>query len=258
MILKQLLLFLTFVAILHASVTPLSPSSTNILSQFSLCPPNSNCCDSNTINVHGSATIQGTPDQAIIQASLSFNADTADQAIKKLTNGVNRIINILNGSGITADNYQNSNFNIYPNTSWANGVSTVVGQIASQSLKITIPTIAKDGSNIAKLIDSLATVNGIVINGLSFDITNKTSVYQQARQKAFQNAQSKAQDYAVGLNLSLGKLLNLIDNFSSAPVVTPRSVVMASAMKFNGAAETSINVGTISISYDLDAVYSFS
>ncbi len=64
MFFRQFLLSLALAALLQAQVVPSPP---NILSQLSLCAPNS-CCDSNTIQVSGSATIQGTPDQAIIEA----------------------------------------------------------------------------------------------------------------------------------------------------------------------------------------------
>lgn len=71
--------------------------------------------------------------------------------------------------------------NVYPNTSWINGVSTVYGQIANQYIKIDIPQIDSNGANIGKLIDDLATVNGIILNGLSFDVKNKTSLFYKAR-----------------------------------------------------------------------------
>ena len=64
--------------------------------------------------------------------------------------------------------------NVYPNTSWNHGVSTTHGQIANQNIRIEIPQIDADGSNIGKLIDEIATVNGITLNGISFDIRNKT------------------------------------------------------------------------------------
>ena len=121
----------------------------------------------------------------------------------KLSNLVNSIIAVLTTNRLTSDNYATSSFSLYPNPSYANGVSIVVSQIVSQNFLITKPSITKDGSNIGKLIDSLATVNGILLRELSFDIKDKTSVYQKARQQPYQNAQSKARDYAIALQLGL-------------------------------------------------------
>jgi uncharacterized protein YggE len=245
---KHLISLLFTLIIIHSQITTSAP---NILSQLSACPTN-NCCDANTITVQGSATIQATPDQASIQASLSVNADTSAQAISRLTTSVNRIISILTSNQLTADNYQTSSFSVYPNTSYANGVAKVVGQIASQSFQINIPSVSSDGSNIGRLIDSLAVVNGIVINGLSFDVKNKTSAFQRARQLAYQNAQRKAQDYAAGLQLSLGQLRYVVDSVSSAPVVSPANLPIAMAMKVSDdRVATSVNVGTVPINYNL-------
>jgi uncharacterized protein YggE len=162
------------------------------------------------------------------------------------------VISILNANGLTPANYQSNSFSVYPNTSYVNGNSQVIGQIASQSFQITIPNISANGSNIGKLIDSLAAVNGIVVNGLSFALSNQTSANTQARQLAFQNAQSKAQDYAGALQLSLGLLVNVVDTYSTPAVVTNGPMVMAMAMaKSPVSTPTTVNVGTIGVSYSL-------
>lgn len=250
---KQLLLSLAFI---YAANSQILSSIPNIFSPLSYCLPSSNCCDTNTISAHGSATIQATPDTATLQASISINADTAALAIRQLSAAVARIVAILKNNGLTEDNYQTSSFSIYPNTSYSDGQSSVVGQIATQSFQITIPSIARDGSNISRLIDSLAAVNGIVLNGLSFDVSNKTALYQQLRQQAYQNAQSKAQDYSVALQLCLGQLLSLTDSLSIAPVVSAAEPMLIGKAS-NSLAPTAVNVGTIPLSYDLDAIFAF-
>ena len=85
---------------------------------------------------------------------------------------------IVEENGLDESNYELLNFNVYANTSYKNGVSTVLGQIASQTFEITIPTISSDGSNIGKLIDDLANINGIILNGLSFDLSDKTAAFE--------------------------------------------------------------------------------
>ena len=142
----------------------------------------SQCCDYKTISTAGSSQIQANPDQAILQASISQNGETVAQAIDNLATAVNSIIAVLNSSGLTTDDYYSTSFSVYPNTSYINGTSVVVGQIANQAFQITLPIVNSNGSNIGQLIDSLATVNGIVISSLSFDIRNKTDVYILARQ----------------------------------------------------------------------------
>lgn len=250
MIHTQLFFLLTALAAVHSQITTNTPLVPNILSQLNQC--NNNCCDDNTITVQGSSTVQAVPDQATIEASLSVNADTAAQAITKLSSSVKRILSILASNQLSAENYETSSFSVYPNTSYASGGAKVVGQIATQSFRINFPYVATDGSNIARLIDSLAAVNGITLNGLIFDLKNKTSSFQKARQLAYQNAQSKAKDYAVGLQISLGQVLNVVDSQSSVPVVTPLNVPVAMALRSSAdRVATSVNVGTVAINYSL-------
>lgn len=182
---------------------------------------NQPCCSAQTITVYGTATIQANPDTATLSAQITVNGNTVAQAIAQLSTQASAVISILTANGLNSSNYQVSSLNVYPNTSYSNGVSTVLGQIASESFTITIPNVTPNGSNIGTLIDCLATVNGIILNGLSFSLSNQTSVLAQARSNAYTNAQNKALDYSVSLSLSLGQLVTVIDSYSSAPVATP-------------------------------------
>lgn len=96
---KHLLLCLAIACAVNSQILSSLP---NIISPLSYYPsPSSSCCDANTISAHGSATIQATPDTALIQATISVNANTADLAIRQLTSAVLRIISILKNNGLT-------------------------------------------------------------------------------------------------------------------------------------------------------------
>lgn len=137
-------------------------------------------------------------------------------------------------------------------------MSSINGQIASQSFDVILPFVSGDGSAIGKLIDDLATVNGVTINNLSFDIKNKTAAYAKGRTLAFQDAKAKAEDYAAALFLRIGRVVHVADSFSSVPVVTPGPVLMAMQVADTKVASTNIEIGTIPISYNVEVVYSFS
>lgn len=218
------------------------------------------CCSAQTVTVYGAATIQAVPDTASLSAQLSVNGNTVAQAVAQLSTQVSCVINILTSNGLNSSNYQTSSLSVYPNTSYSNGVSTVIGQIATQSFTITLPTISPNGSNIGKLIDGLASVNGIFLNGLTFDIANKTSVFATARASAYTDAQNKALDYTTSLQLCLGQLVTVIDSYSSAPVTTevPQQQKMMLASSNAVSTPTTVNVGTIPISYNLEAIFSYS
>lgn len=216
-------------------------------------PPSSgsNCCDDRTITAEGEAKLQAQPDQATINAEVKGSGKTVQDAVSSLTSKITNIISVLKANNLSEDNYETSNFNVYPNQTWNNGVSTVLGQIASQTIAINIPSITPDGAKIGKLVDQLATINGITLNGLSFDLRNKTTVYRQAREAAFQNAKSKAKDYAEALSLQLGQAITVKDTFSTAPVVTQGGASNSMFKLAADVAPTTVNVGTIPIEYNV-------
>jgi uncharacterized protein len=225
--------------------------------ELNLCSSQTQCCDANTIEVQGEATLQVKPDTTSLSASITASGKTTSAAVSALSLLVDAIIRILKNNGLCEDNFSTSNFNVYPNTTWKDGVSTVNGQIASQSLLLRVPSV--EGPKISRLIDDLASVNGISLNSLSFDIKDKTVSYQKARNLAFQNALIKAKDYGEALYMKVGKVLNLRDSLGSAPVVTDG--VLLEGIKVDasvGASSTSIQVGTIPVNYNVGVVFEFS
>ena len=222
------------------------------------CP---NCCSDKTISVGGSTVVLASPDKATLNAQLMASESTVNRAIDRLAEKVNQLIARLEANGLTKADYQATSINVYANTSWNDGVSKVLGQIANQNFAVNLPTISPDGSNIGRLIDSLAQIDGITINSLTFDIKDKTAILTTARERAFRQAQRKAEDYAGLLALKVGKVVSITDSYSSAPVVQYfQSRPQALAFKSAGDSSqgTAVNVGNVRVAYDLSAVYAFS
>jgi uncharacterized protein YggE len=48
----------------------------------------------------------------------------------------------------------------------------------------------------SQLIDQVSRIDGIQINGINFDIEDRTHLFSQARTLAFEKAQQKAQELA--------------------------------------------------------------
>lgn len=132
-----------------------------------------------------------------------------------------------------------------------------MGQIASESLTVTVPIVGTNTTTLGKIIDGVAAVNGIILNGISFDLTNKTDQVGLARGKAFNDAKKKAIDYAASLQLCLGQLVTVIDGYSTAPVVQRVDGPLFAMANSGVATPTNINPGTISISYNVQAAYAF-
>lgn len=63
-------------------------------------------------------------------------------------------------------------------------------------MTIKIRGITADGIQIGRIIDSVAGVSGVKINGVSFDQSDRTLGVKQARKAAYESAKTKAEEYA--------------------------------------------------------------
>ena len=133
----------------------------------------------------------------------------------------------------------------------------VYGQIASQSMSVTIPLPNSNGSTLGKIYDGLAQISDITINSLSFDLQDKTSSYVQARKLAYDNAVLKAKDYTNAAGVTLQSPLTVTDSFSIAPVATPYARDTPSLSAFKVAVPTTVSVGTIVINYNVAVAFLF-
>jgi len=59
-------------------------------------------------------------------------------------------------------------------------------------LNVKIRNITADGAAIGRLIDAASKIDGIIVNGVTFDQSNRTLGVRQARKAAFDAAKKKA------------------------------------------------------------------
>lgn len=125
---------------------------------------------------------------------------------------MNQINQILLSNKIKKEDISTQSISIYPQYDYPDGKMQLVGQQASQTLTVTVRGIDKNGGNLGSIIDQLVKVDGIQFNGLTFDKDNKSAAIKQARKLAFEDAKSKAQDFAGLADRSLGKALTIVDS----------------------------------------------
>lgn len=92
---------------------------------------------------------------------------------------------------------------------YRNNENVLVGQKASQTLSVKIRDIAADGAAIGRLIDAAAKIDGLLVNGVTFDQSDRTLGVKQARKAAYEAARKKALEYAALSGLRLRKVARI-------------------------------------------------
>jgi uncharacterized protein len=171
-----------------------------------------------SLSVTGAGTVSVTPDIAYINVGVhTENADLATSVSQNNTQ-TQALIDYLKSAGIAADDIQTSNFNVYTNSQ---GYDKVTGQptdaktfVVDNSVYVTVRDISKIGS----LLSAGITAGANNINGITFDLADKSKAFADARQKALADAGSVAAELAKNAGLKLGGIQSISYTNNSSPV----------------------------------------
>lgn len=154
------------------------------------------CCGLNKIIVTGNAEIKVKPDYATIEIGAEAQEKTTSAALQSLNKKIDALLKIIKAQGIADKDYSTSSLRLTQAYDYQNGENTLVGQKASQTFSVKIRDITADGASIGKLIDAASAIDGIIVNGVTFDQSDRTLGVKQARKAAYDAAKKKADEYS--------------------------------------------------------------
>lgn len=185
----------------------------------------------NTVSVSGSGMVQAQPDMVLLQVSFSHTAPTTKEAKRVLNQTMQQIVEIVKAEGIDEKHIKTTSLNYSVAYEWRNNRNVRVGQRASQSLAIQITDIINKSERFSAVIDKVTAIEKVEINNILFDIENKTELFRQSRELAFQKAQEKAEQYAKLSGQKLGKALTITE-FTNRDVAQTRSLGNVAKMEY--------------------------
>jgi uncharacterized protein YggE len=160
-----------------------------------------------TITVTGSGTVHGTPDTINFQIGVSTVNPLATAALTENDNKVRALEAALEKNGVTKRDMQTSGLNIYDNT---NNQGTVTGFTVQDTLSVTMHQVQKAGAAIDAAARAVG--NGVQLNGVSFTITNDSSLLRAARIRAMDNARLAAGQLAKAGDAHVTGIVKITDN----------------------------------------------
>lgn len=178
----------------------------SILSVATFCQT---CCDQNTIKVSGNADAKVKPDYATIEIGAEAQDRTTSAALRLLNAKIDQIIQIIKAQGISDKDYSTSSLRLNQVYEYRNSENVLIGQKASQTFSVKIRDITADGAAIGKLIDAVSKIDSIIVNGVTFDQSDRTLGLKEARKAAFESAKQKADEYAALSGLRIRKVVRI-------------------------------------------------
>lgn len=213
-----------------------------------------------TISSEGISTLKVTPDLVTVNFNVETTADNAEEASDENAEIVEALKNRLTKKGFSREEIVTTNFNVYPDYSWNNGVRKLIGYKATHNLQVEISEGRFD--DIGEVID-VGVESGALISYVNFALTQeKQSEYKvEAIELATKDAKAKAEAIAEGLDRNLGQIVSVSESsFGYNPWVlydARGSEAMNSDVAEDAkmAVETNINAGEQEVTARVAVVY---
>lgn len=211
---------------------------------------------SSCITVTGTSTVAVKADTASFSITAEALESTTEGARNASSAMVEEAVKILKDEfGITDDEITTDYMNISPYYQWLDTGRTLMGQKATQTLNIKLRNgIDKAG----RVYDRLSVLDGISISSISYSKSDTTKEESAAREWAMKNAIAKAEDYAKGADLTVGRVVSISEGSSDYSYSYANSKVMmleAAAASEDSYSSTTYYAGSLSVSATVTAVF---
>jgi len=168
-----------------------------------------------TLNVTGSGTVYLTPDIAYINIGVHTEETDLAQSVARNNAQTQAVVDALRANGVDGKDIQTSNFSVwsYQTSDPATGMPNGMKYTVDNSVTVTVRDLAKLGD----LLNTVVNAGANNINGISFDMSDKSAALAEARTKAMANADALAKELAATANVSLGSIVNISYTEISSP-----------------------------------------
>ena len=174
------------------------------------------------IVVSGQGSAQLAPDMALLQLTVTREADTAGAALDANSAAMAEVLAALHAQGIAERDIQTSQFSIQPRyvypkpkTSGESQPPRIVGYTVRNGLAVRVRDLDKLGAIIDRSV-SLGVNEG---GSISFTNDDPSAALQQARAAAVRDAAARARTLADAAGVKLGKVLEISEqSYNPAPV----------------------------------------
>jgi uncharacterized protein YggE len=227
------------------------------------------------ITVSGQGKVYAKPDVGLINLGVSSQATTVAEATKTGTEKMNAVITAIKALDVDEKDIQTTNYSLTPvydsyyatptavptgggvmssvasPTMMVRKGTTLTGYKLEQNVQVKIRDFTKIGDVLAK--STAAGAN--LVGDLQFTIDNPEQFKEEARAKAIEQAKTNAQNLAKTSGISLGKLINVYENYNYPMAYSSKAMGMGGATMDSVAPTPVIQPGQQEIDMTINLTY---
>lgn len=166
------------------------------------------------ISVSGTGKVTGTPDTLTMLFGVEVLADTVAEAVDRAAARADAVIAALEDAGVDEADIQTANYSINPRYDWRNDEQVLLGYEVRNTVSAKIRDIPSAGATIDDVVD--AGGDDVTVSGVSFSIEDNEELITAAREAAWNDARSKAEQLATLSDVGLGAPTTISESFSTS------------------------------------------
>ncbi|HWA31855.1 MAG TPA: SIMPL domain-containing protein [Candidatus Paceibacterota bacterium] len=185
----------------------------------------SGSADASTITLSGHGEVDAPPDIASVSFTVESTETTQSAASDDVNKKVAKILDFISSSGIDQKDVKTENYSSYPKYSNPEicplyavqgetvptcrpGNSKIIGYTVSENITVKVRKI----DDASKVIDGINQIGVTNMSGPNFTIDDPEALKDQARQKAIDDAETKAKELAKELHVRLVKITSFSES----------------------------------------------
>jgi len=183
---------------------------------------------SNTITVSGEGEVFAVPDVVEFSFSVIEERKTVDAAQEASTEKTNSLLSFLEEQGIDEKDIKTIGYNVYPRYELRGPENEIPiapypaerplqRVLVSYEIRQSVSVKVRDTEEAGTILAGVGERGASDISGLSFTIDDESALEREARQKAIDDAQQKAEDLADDLDVRLVRVVNFFESGPSVP-----------------------------------------
>ena len=208
--------------------------------------------DEPTIVMTGTGEATGTPDQLKFSLAVRTTADDVSTAMESANATTRRVLAAIGDQGVPADDVQTTGLSVHSVLDYSgDGSPAITGYAVTENMSIVVRELPDAGATITAAVT--AGGNAVRLHNVRLQIGDEAALLEKARTAAIEEAQAKAEQYAVAAGSELGAVASIREVTSNSG---SRSSYKLAATTVADYASAPIRAGTSDLNVTVVVVWS--
>ena len=188
------------------------------------------------VTVSASGTVRLVPDRASVSFGVTTQEPTAEEALAKNSEAVDKVMEVLTGRGVGEKSIRTTNYSMYPQYDWSEGgEQRLVGYVVYTTMTVQDQAI----EDLGKLLSACVAAGINNVDSVSFLCSGYDEAYRQALSQAVADSRTKAEALAAAAGKTLGDAVSVTEGWQDTSARYARTMNVTASF----AKEESLDAG---------------